>query len=76
MTTRSSNFQSFSTKSCLRAAASKKPLFNVDALEEIQRSPAFEKLSKSPDAILAIQKITKVMEKQGMFQLGHYTRGS
>jgi hypothetical protein len=74
MTARSSNFQSFSTKSLLRAAASKKPLFNVDALKEIQRSPAFEKLSKNPDAILAFQKMTNVMEKQGVFQLDHYTQ--
>ena len=65
---RSSSFQPFSTTSLLRAAESKKPLIN--ALEEFKHSSTFEKLSKSPDALVAIQKLVKVLEKQGAFQVG------
>jgi len=70
LTARPSTFQSFSTTSLLRAAESEKPFFNADALDEFKRSPTFEKLSRSPNALLAIQKFAKVIEKQGALQLG------
>lgn len=70
LTVRQSTFKSFSTTSLLRAAESEKPFFNVSTLDDFKRSPAFEKISRSPDAVLAIQKLVKVMEKQGALQLG------
>ena len=70
LTFRPSTFQPFSTSSLLRAAESDKPFFNADAVDKFKRSAIFDKLSKSPDALLAIQKFVKMLEKQGALQLG------
>ena len=61
---------SFSTTSLLRATEPEKPFFSPDALDEFKRSSTFEKLSRSPDALLAIQKFAGIIKKQGAFQLG------
>ena len=57
--------RSFSTTFLLRAAESDKPVLNADALDKLKRSPTFQKLSRNPDALLAIQKFAKVIEEQG-----------
>ena len=76
LTTRSPNF--FSTTSLSRAAESNKPkpLFTVDSLvvKEFLRSSTFEKLSKSRDALKALQKFAKEIEKHGALQLGPVLR--
>ncbi|KAF8803888.1 hypothetical protein BYT27DRAFT_6722976 [Phlegmacium glaucopus] len=66
LTVRPSTIQSFSTTPRLQAAESEKPFFNADVLDELKRSPTFDKLSRSPDALLAIQKFAKVIEKQDL----------
>lgn len=61
LTVRPPTFQTFSTTSLLRASESKKPLFDDEF-----KHPIIEKISKNPDALLAIQNFGKVLEKQGV----------
>ena len=66
---RPSTFRSFSTTFLLRTAESEKPFCNPDVLDKLKRSPTFEKLLGSPDALLTLQKCAKAMEKEGALKL-------